>query len=289
MQTILEILLNGIVQGAAYSLVAFGLAMVYGTARVLNFAHGSFFTVGAYLCWLFAEQLGLGYLAGLLLILPILFILGVGLDQLVVRPLRKYGNWKTITMMATLGVAFAIDNANLIIFGPQQKIMPPLIDGASSIFGVTFSNQKLIIFAASIAIVLSLGAFLNRTRHGQAIQAVAQSMEGARIVGIFPNTVFSYAIGIAIALTGLAGALLAPINLISPLGGWALFLKAFVIVVFGGLGSTNGALYAAFILGIIESAVIYTIGATWIMPIWLFTLLIVLMVRPQGLFGKWGE
>ncbi len=289
MQTILEILLNGIVQGAAYSLVAFGLAMVYGTARVLNFAHGSFFTVGAYLCWFFSEQLGLGYLAGLFLILPILFILGVGLDQLVVRPLRKYSNWKTITMMATLGVAFAIDNANLIIFGPQQKIMPPLIEGASSILGVTFSNQKLIIFATSIAIVISLGAFLSRTRHGQAIQAVAQSMEGARIVGIFPNTVFSYAIGIAIALTGLAGALLAPINLISPLGGWALFLKAFVIVVFGGLGSTNGALYAAFILGIIESAVIYTIGATWIMPIWLFTLLIVLMVRPQGLFGRWGE
>ena len=289
MQIILEILLNGIVQGAAYSLVAFGLAMVYGTARVLNFAHGSFFTVGAYLCWFFSEQLGLGYLAGLFLILPILFLLGVGLDQLVVRPLRKYSNWKTITMMATLGVAFAIDNANLIIFGPQQKIMPPLIEGASSILGVTFSNQKLIIFATSIAIVISLGAFLSRTRHGQAIQAVAQSMEGARIVGIFPNTVFSYAIGIAIALTGLAGALLAPINLISPLGGWALFLKAFVIVVFGGLGSTNGALYAAFILGIIESAVIYTIGATWIMPIWLFTLLIVLMVRPQGLFGRWGE
>lgn len=248
-----------------------------------------FFTVGAYLCWLFSEQLGLGYLAGLVLILPVLFLMGVGLDQLVVRPLRKYENWKTVTMMATLGVAFVIDNANLIIFGPQQKFMVPLIEGSSSIFGVTFSNQKLIIFAASIAIVLSLGAFLGRTRHGQAIKAVAQSMQGARIVGIFPNNVFSYAFGIAIMLTGLAGALLAPITLISPLGGWPLFLKAFVIVVFGGLGSTNGALYAAFILGIIESIVIYTIGATWIMPVWLLTLLIVLMVRPQGLFGKWGE
>ncbi len=289
MQTLLEILLNGIVQGALYSLAAFGLAMVYGTARVLNFAHGSFFTVGAYLCWTFSEQLGLGYLVSLFLILPVLFGLGVGLDQTIVRPLRKHGNWKTVTMMATLGVAFALDNANLIIFGPQQKILPPLIEGSSTVLGVTFSNQKLLIFGTSIAIVLALGAFLGRTSHGQAIQAVAQDMEGARIVGIFPNNVFSYAFGIAIALTGLAGALLAPINLISPLGGWPLFLKAFVIVVFGGLGSTKGALYAAFILGVIESTVIYTIGATWIMPIWLATLLVVLMVRPQGLFGKWGE
>ena len=289
MQTILEVLLNGIVQGAVYSLAAFGLAMVYGTARILNFAHGSFFTVGAYLCWTLAEPLGLGYLLSLFLILPVLFCLGLGLDHFIVRPLRAQRNWKTVTMMATLGVAFVIDNANLIIFGPQQKILPPLIEGSANILGVAFANQKLIIFATSIAIVLSLGAFLGRTRHGQAIQAVSQSMEGARIVGIFPNRVFSYAFGIAIALTGLAGALLAPINLISPLGGWPLFLKAFVIVVFGGLGSTKGALYAAFILGIIESAVIYTIGATWIMPVWLITLLFVLMVRPQGLFGKWGN
>ena len=113
------------------------------------------------------------------------------------------------------------------------------------------------------------------------MRAVAQDMQGASMVGINVNQIFSYAFGLSVVLAGIAGILLAPIYLISPLGGWPPFLKAFVIVVFGGFGSTRGVFYSAFILAIIESFVIFEVGATWTMPVWLLTLLVVLIVRPQ--------
>ena len=118
-----------------------------------------------------------------------------------------------------------------------------------------------------------------------AVRAVAQDMQGASQVGIDVDRIYAFTFGLSVVLTGLAGLLLAPIFLISPQGGWEPFLKAFVIVVFGGLGSTRGAVIAAFVLGTVEAFVVYNIGANWTMPIWLLTLLIVLMIRPQGLMG----
>jgi branched-chain amino acid transport system permease protein len=125
------------------------------------------------------------------------------------------------------------------------------------------------------------------TLFGQAVRAVAQDMQGATQVGIDVNRIFAFTFGLSVVLTGLAGVLLAPIYLVSPLGGWAPFLKAFVIVVFGGLGSTRGALIAAFVLALIEAFIVYYVGPSWTLPIWLLTLLVVLMVRPKGLLGKW--
>jgi branched-chain amino acid transport system permease protein len=163
------------------------------------------------------------------------------------------------------------------------------VEGTAQFFGVAYSYHKILILCAAIGIVVGLETFLQRSRYGQAMRAVAQDMQGASMVGINVNQIFSYAFGLSVVLAGLAGVLLAPIYLISPLGGWPPFLKAFVIVVFGGLGSTRGVLYAAFIFGIIEAFVIFQIGATWTMTAWLLTLLLVLIVRPQGLLGKWAE
>jgi branched-chain amino acid transport system permease protein len=135
--------------------------------------------------------------------------------------------------------------------------------------------------------VLALEVFLTATMFGQAVRAVAQDMQGAAQVGIDVNQVFAFTFGLSVVLTGLAGVLLAPLYLVSPLGGWAPFLKAFVIVVFGGLGSTRGACIAAFLLALIEAFVVFYVGPSWTLPIWLLTLLVVLMVRPKGLLGKW--
>jgi branched-chain amino acid transport system permease protein len=145
------------------------------------------------------------------------------------------------------------------------------------------------VFILAIAIVIGLELFLRHTRHGQAMRAVAQDQMAARMVGIDVHRVFGYTFGISVVLAGLAGVLLAPMYMVSPFGGWDPFLKAFVIVVFGGLGSTRGVLLAAFILGVLEAFVTVWVGSSWIMPIWLLTLLAVLMVRPQGLFGTPGR
>lgn len=290
MQQFLEVFIGGIFQGAIYSVIAFGLSLVYGTSRVLNFAHGSLYMTGAYIAWfLSAGYFKLNYLFTLLILMPVLFLIGMGFERAVIRPLRWKPNWKTSSMMATLGLAFFLDNLNLIMFGPVAKVLPPFIDGTVTFYGVVLSKYKIAVFFIAIAVVSLIELFLHRTRYGFAVRAVAQDMQAANMVGIAVNQVFGVSFGLAVMLAGIAGMLLAPIFLITPLGGWGPFLKAFVIVVFGGLGSTNGACIAALILGVIEAFVVYQIGAGWTMTVWLFTLLITLMVRPKGLLGIWAE
>jgi branched-chain amino acid transport system permease protein len=242
MLQLLEILVSGLTQGAVYCVFAFGLSLVYGTARILNFAHGSFYMAGAYIAWTLTTYLHLGYAAMLALLLPLLFLLGLLFERAVVRPLRWTANWKTTTMMVTLGFAFLLDNLFLIVFGPQDKLLPPLFEGTATIGGLVLSHHRIAVFAAAVGIVVAIELFLHRTRFGNAMRAVAQDMTGARMVGIRVNQVFGCTFGISVVLAGVAGVLLAPVYLISPLGGWPPFLKAFVIVVFGGLGSTRGAI-----------------------------------------------
>lgn len=290
MQQFVEVFVGGISQASVYCIMAFGLSLVYGTSRILNFAHGSLYTTGAYIAWLLtAGAVGLPLLLAVPVLILVLFVLGAGLERALVRPLRNTRDWKTNTMMATLGLAFVLDNGNLLLFGPVAKTMPAFTDGTVTIFGAVLSVYRLSVIAIALAILVGLELFLQNTRFGQAVRAVSQDMQGASQVGIDPNTIFSFAFGLAVVLTGVAGFLLAPIFLISPLGGWVLFLKAFVIVVFGGLGSTRGAVIAAFALGLIEAFVVYKVGASWTLPIWLVTLLVVLMVRPQGLMGVWAK
>ncbi len=290
MQQILELLISGIGQGAVYCVFAFGLSLVYGVSKVLNFAHGSLYMMGAYTAWILSvHYLELGYPLVFLILVPAFFLVGLFLERLIIRPLRWKPQWKITTMMVTLGLAFMLDNFFLIFFGPQVKLLPPFMEGGLSFLGLVISNHKILIFIIALAIVIALELFLRHSWYGQAMRAVAQDMQGASMVGIDVNQIFGYAFGLSVALAGVAGVLLGPIYLASPFGGWPLFLKAFVIVVFGGLGSTRGTLYAAFILAIIESFVIFQIGASWIMPIWLLTLLVVLIFRPQGLLGRWAE
>ncbi|MEZ1660847.1 branched-chain amino acid ABC transporter permease [Pseudomonas aeruginosa] len=288
MSTLLYILFSGLVTGAVYAIFALGLSLVYSTARVLNFGYGSLYMVAAYLAYALGTHLGLGYVAIVPLVLGVMFLLGVLLEVAMIRPLRKHPNWKMATMMASLGLALVLDNLMLVIFGPQQRQIPLLFDGAFEVGELLITHQDLAVLLIAATTVLALELFLKFMPLGQAMRAVSQDMEGARMVGIRVNRVFACALGLSAVLAGVAALLLTPVTLISPQGGWTLFLKAFVIVVFGGLGSTRGALIAAILLGVIESLVVYQFGATWIMPVWLLVLLIVLMVRPKGLFGVWA-
>lgn len=286
----LEVLFGGLTLGAIYCVFAVGLSLVYGTGRVLNFAHGSIYMAGAYLAWVLSVGfLNLPYLYTLLILVPVMFGFGMLIERVLIRPLRSHDDWQTKTMLMTLGLAFVIDNANLMMFGSHSKLLPPLVEGTVSIVGVTVSVHRVLVFVLAIGIVIGLELFLRYTRQGQAMRAVSQDQFAANMVGINVNRVFGYTFGISVVLAGLAGVLLAPMYMVSPFGGWEPFLKAFVIVVFGGLGSTRGVLLAAFILGVMEAFVTVWVGSSWIMPIWLLTLLVVLMVRPQGLLGTVGR
>ena len=290
MQYVIEILVSGLSQGAAYCVFALGLSLVYGTSRVLNFAHGSLYTTAAYASWVLSVgYFGLGLVPMILVLIPALFLFGLAMERVLVRPLRHHPNWQTATMMVTLGFAFVLDNLNLITFGPGSLNVPPALEGTVRIGPSAIAWQSLFILLVSLVVVAALQIFLTYARLGQAIRAVSQDSVGAKIVGIKADRVFAFSFGLSAVLVGIAAVLLAPVYLISPLGGWAPFLKAFVIVVFGGLGSIQGVLYAAFILGIVEAVVVAEFGATWTMPIWFLVLLLVLMIRPRGLLGKWGD
>lgn len=288
MTQILEILISGITQGAVYCVVAVGLSLVYGASRILNFAHGSLYSLGGFLAWyLVAGDPGLPLWLAVLLVLPVLSLTGIGIERAIIRPLRGSDKWKINTIMVTLGLAFIIENGLQLVFGPGTRTIAPFVEGSLSVGGITITWYKLSIFVISLALVGALEFFLSSTRYGQAVRAVSQDMQGANQVGINVNQIFGLTFALSVVLTGIAGILLAPVFLVSPLGGWAPFLKAFVIVVLGGLGSTKGAFVAAFILAVLEAFVIFYIGPSWAMPAWLLLLIIVLMIRPKGLFGVW--
>lgn len=285
---IIEILISGITQGAVYCVVAVGLSLVYGASRILNFAHGSLYSLGGFLAWyLVAGGYNLPLWLAVLIVIPVLALTGVGVERAIIRPLRRTVNWKINTIMVTLGLAFVLENGLQLVFGPGTRTIPPFADGLLEIGALSVSWYKIWIFAISLLLIGLIEYFLSYTRYGKAVRAVSQDMQGASQVGIDVNQVFSITFALSVVLAGIAGVLLAPVFLISSLGGWAPFLKAFVIVVLGGLGSTRGAFVAAFILAILEAFVVFYVGPSWAMPAWLLMLIIVLMVRPKGLFGVW--
>jgi len=288
-QQLIEVLISGITLGSIYAVLALGLTIVYGVSKIFNLAYGSFFTWSAYIAWILTSGFfKLSYLVVIPVIIPVLFIIGVGTERLLIYPLRKRADWQTTTIFLTLGLALFLDTLALIVFGPRVKSLPQIFPGSMNIGNFTLNNNTVIIFFFAIILVVFIEVFLNKNRIGMAMRAVSQDPVGAQIVGIPLDKIFSYAFGFSIVLVGVTSILVGSFYNISPMGGWNPFIKAFVVVAFGGLGSTKGALYSAFILGILEALVAWQIGAVWIMPFWFAMLLIILIVRPQGLIGKWG-
>lgn len=287
MHELANILAGGAALGTVYALLALGLTLVYGVARVFNFAHGSFFTWGAYLAYVFLVRVGLGYPATFAIVIPIMFAIGLLVERTIARPLRFNPNFEFTSIVATLGLAFLMDYMVLRIFGGRLKALPELFSGSVSYGGVVMSVHELAIVGISIGLVVALTLFLSRTRLGLSMQALSQDVFGANLVGIHVGRTFGYTFGISAALAGLAGILLSPLFFLRPLGGWEILAKSFVIVAFGGLGSMQGTLIAAIILGMVESLITGYIGAVWTIVGWFVILLLILIIRPRGLFGVW--
>lgn len=288
-EQLVAILIVGLRLSAIYSLMAIGFTLVYGVGKVFNYAHGAFFMWGAYIAWfLSAGFLHLSYPIAFIITIPIMFFLGVIFERIVIYPLRGRPRGVINIFIVTLGAALFLDNLALVSAGPFRKTLPPLLEGSLN-FGVfVVSRHDVMLLIIAIAVIIMLELFLGKTREGTAMRAVSQSMVGAQIVGVPIDKVFSYTFGIAAILAGISGMLLAPRTLIFPGVGWPIFIKAFIIVVFGGLGSIKGSFWAAFILGMIEAFIAFFIGGVWGLPVFSLVFLIVLVVRPQGLFGTVG-
>lgn len=286
-----DVFVAGLSNGSVYALMAVGMTLVYGVTKAFNFAYGDFFNMGGYFAWMLIVGLGIefgGYLTTLVIVLPLLFAVGYGLEKFLIAPLRKRADWENKVMMLTLGLALFLSNLYLVIFGSQLKSLPPLLDGILEVGQFVFAYQDLMIFFMSLGGIFLFGWVLNNTRTGMAVRAVAQNPAGAKIVGIPIERIFAATFAISTVMVGFGGILLSQKFFINPTSGGTIMVKAWVVTAFGGMGSIRGGLYAAFIIGMLEAFVGWSFGMSY-GTIALFVLLLATLVfRPQGLMGK-GE
>src|SRR5918994_1139139 len=250
MELFAQQVLNGLVTGSVYSLVALGLTLIYGTMQVPNFAHGQLFMLGAYIAYS-ATRAGVDYWVALVIAVAAIALAGVALERLVFRPLRDAPHLNS--MIAALGLMLFLEALAQNIWGEEFRHMDAPYGGVVSVFGLLVTTHRLILLGAAAVSMIALLLFLTRTVAGSAIRATAQNPDGALLVGIDTSRVAMATFGISAALAAFAGVLIAPISLVYPAMGAMITLKAFVIVVLGGMGSVPGALIGGYLLALAES------------------------------------
>lgn len=282
----LTTLISGLSLGSIYALIALGYTMVYGIAKMLNFAHGDVIMVGAYTVIVSMMTLGLPVWVALVLSVVICTVLGVTIERVAYKPLRKA---EPLTVLITaIGVSYLLQNLALIIFGSTQKSFPTVFNVDSIHFGsVSMSGESVVTLAVTIVIMIALSLFINKTRAGKAMRAVSQDKEAAELMGISVNRTISLTFAIGSALAAVAGVFYgATYGFIGPFTGSMPGIKAFVAAVFGGIGSIPGAMVGGLLLGVLESMSKAYISTELSDAIVFASLIVVLLVRPTGLFGK---
>lgn len=283
-----SIILSGLVLGSLYALMSTGLSLIWGTLRLFNFAHGSLVMIGAYVAWSVADARGLGWgpLAGLAVALVVMFLVGVIIELLLARPFIKRKNAVIIVLMTTLAASSFLDHFAQWMWGPRMKRLSPLVEGKVSLLGAAVSSQEFLIIVMAPLLLLGLWIFLKTTRTGMAIRGVEQNPRFARLVGINVSLVYAVTFGLGIGMAAMAGVFLGSKTFITPTMGGEPMLKAFIVVILGGLGSLGGTVAGAYLVGFVEAASIYFLGLYWT-PALLFLMMILMLVfRPTGLFGE---
>ncbi len=285
MENFINALVSGLISGSLYAAMSLGLTIIYGVSRVFNFGHGVIAVIGAYLTWYLLSALGIPFLLATLLSMAFMAAFGWLLYRFTINPLLKKPNWEFSTVLFMLGAGILLENVVLQIFGPRVKSIPLFAEGALKVAFIQINWHEVILIAIVLIAILALSLFFKYTRTGQAMRAVAQSVPGAQVVGINIEQVFGLTFALAFVVTGFSGILLGTKYYLNPHIGWEWMVKGFVIVTFGGLGSTSGAVVAALILGLVEAVATLYFGAIWVWPIWFVLFLIVLLLRPQGILG----
>ena len=282
----LTTLISGLSLGSIYALIALGYTMVYGIAKMLNFAHGDVIMVGAFTVIVSVMMLGFPIWVGLLLSVVICTVLGMTIERVAYKPLRKA---EPLTVLITaIGVSYLLQNVALLIFGSTQKSFTKVFHVSSVHFGdVSMSGESVVTLAVTIVIMICLSLFINKTRAGKAMRAVSQDKEAAELMGISVNRTISLTFAIGSALAAVAGVFYgATYGFIGPFTGSMPGIKAFVAAVFGGIGSIPGAMVGGILLGVLESMSKAYISTELSDAIVFASLIVVLLVRPTGLFGK---
>jgi len=291
-------LANALVIGTLYALMALGLSLIFGVLKLVNFAHGESLMVGGYLYYFLATSylvhaLGVPLIAALAAAAPVLFFFGVVLEKLFLRQAyqQKTARYDEYVVLVTFALGIFLQNLALPLFGPYNRQAPAIFKGRIRIGDLIIAGDRLTGAAIAFVVIGLLFFFLYRTYLGKGLRAVAQNPGAAAILGINVARMRGIAFGTGICLSGIAGSLLGPIFLVNPVMGVPFAVKAFVIVVLGGMGSIKGTIAGAFVLALVES-----FGSIWLPDptralaykdaYGLLLLVITLLFRPQGLFGE---
>lgn len=282
---IAEQMMNGLVLGSMYALVASGLTLIWGTMKMLNFAHGELYMVGGYVLYFALMIFGIHPFVGIFLAMLIVFILGLLMERSILHPLLDKPGWDVSPIVATLGVSIFLQNFALKVWGERFKNVPYFIEGTLDLSGFRIAYQRILILAAATAVMVGFWIYVKRSRFGMALRATAQDRDAATLLGINFHRVYMLTFGVSSALACLAATMLAPLFLVNPWMGIPLLLKAFIVVVLGGLGSFGGAILGGILLGSIESLTIVFLSSEWKDVVAFLVLILFLVFKPAGFFG----
>lgn len=284
---------NGAVIGIIYALIAAGVTLIFSILKIVNFAHGDLYMLGGYTSYYVNSLLGVPPLGALLSSMAAVFVLGIMIERLLLTPLysERTERKDEYGIIVTFGLAFFLRNAALNVFGPFALRPPSFLTGLQRFGALVVTNDRIFAGTGGLVLIAALLYFMNRTIWGQALDAVSQSRDSAAIVGINARRFNSLAYAVGAALAAAAGALIAPIFSLSPDMGVLPNIQSYVIVILGGMGSVSGSVIAGILLG--EAQALFTAfmpdptrALSYSNAFGVFVLMIVLMVRPTGIFGR---
>lgn len=280
-------ILNGLLTGSSYVLMALGFSLMWGILGVFNFSHGAFYMLGSYIIFYCTQSLGINPYAALIITMVIMFLVGVVVERVLIRPLSRYKEEVRLvsTAVVTIALAVLLQTVVLVLFGGQHKTLPSFIPGIVVLGFYSVSNQMTGSFVIAIILVILVTLYLRYSKMGLGMNALSQNPIGASLAGVNPNVIFPVTFGISAALASAAGALLAPVYALYPNMGWTAFMYSFVVVVMGGLGSVVGIIAAGLLLGMIKSIFTIWISPEWVLAIVFGFLISIILVKPTGLFG----
>lgn len=283
---LIQQLINGISLGSIYALIALGYTMVYGIIRLINFAHGDIYMLGAYVGYFATTVLKMSFLPALLLAMVVAAVIGVAIERTAYKPLRHAP--KIAVLITAIGVSLFLEYGGMLLVSPQPRTFPEVFSAQIyNIGGVVVNSQQIVILVVSLALMVLLTYIVHRTKTGKAMRAVSFDTDAARLMGIDVDRIISITFAIGSGLAAAAGVLVGVYyNSIDPLMGIMPGLKAFVAAVLGGIGVIPGAMLGGVILGVIEALVSGFISSTFRDAAAFAILIIILLFRPSGLLGK---
>jgi branched-chain amino acid transport system permease protein len=279
-----DILVTGLVNGSAYALLAIGFSLIFGVARIVNIAHTAFYMLAAYCLYALLLRAGLGFPLSAVAAVLSVTVLSVVCYRLVIEPVRQH---EAAVLIATIALALIFQETMLRIFGGNYLGVPSAIEGAANVFGMSIPWQRLLILIIAGAMLAATWFLLHRTRLGLAIRATANDLEVANLMGMNVHRVAMVTVAISVALAAIAGVAVAPVFVVDPFMWLAPLVTVLSVVVLGGLGSIQGSVVGALVIGYVEAITVFVLpqGAFLKGAVALSIMVIVLLVRPEGLFG----